>query len=172
MLHKPSDGITNKVSKNPKRGDWEAELRAEIEKKRGSATKLSAKEQALVDQQLLKESTVRSKIEDARQTVSCGLGIAQNLINIPSGLGLELWFYKVLTILLGGVVQKCGAFVGAMAVYTFLVQEPRLDSPIEYVQGSGSTNWSLQAFYRRRNTAEYERITGSGRLDGRGVNRY
>jgi hypothetical protein len=61
------------------------------------------------------------KVEEARQVARTGLGIVQNLINVPSGLGVELWFYKALTILLGGVVQKCGDFVGTEAVETYLV---------------------------------------------------
>jgi hypothetical protein len=123
VLQKPSSGVPNRVGKNPKKGDWEAELRAELEKKKGPPTKLSAKDQALVNEQLAKESAIRSKVEETRQIVLSGLGIVQSLIDIPSALGNELWFYKVLMILLGGVLQKCGAIVGTAAVDTYLVNE-------------------------------------------------
>jgi len=123
VLQKPSNGISNRSGKTQKKGDWEAELRAELEKKKGLGTKLSVKDQALVNEQIAKETGIRSKVEEARQIVSSGLGIVQSLIDIPANLGAELWFYKVLKILLGGVVQKCGDFVGGKAVETFLVMK-------------------------------------------------
>lgn len=61
-------------------------------------------------------------MEEARQMVLTGLGIVKSLIGIPAGLGIDLWYYKVLTILLRGVVQKCGGFVGNSATDTYLVQ--------------------------------------------------
>lgn len=80
----------------------------------------------MVNEQLAKESTIRLRVEEARQVVLTGLGIVQNLINIPSGLGVELWFHQVLTILLGGVVQNCGDFVGVEAVDAYLVPPKNL----------------------------------------------
>lgn len=121
VLSKPSNGVVNRPGKSQKKGDWEAELRAEIEKKRGSNTKLTAKDQALVKEQLAKESAIRAKVEDAYQKVMVGLNIIRNLINVPSGLGIQLWFYKALVILLGRVVQKTGGLVGSDAVDTYLV---------------------------------------------------
>lgn len=123
VLQKPSSGIPSRAGKNPKKGDWEAELRAELEKKKGALMKLSVKDQALINEQLAKESAIRSKVEEARQALLSGLGIVQSLINIPSALSVELWFYKALTMLLGGVVQKCGAIVGTAAADAYLVIE-------------------------------------------------
>ena len=53
-----------------------------------------------------------------------GLGIIRSLIEIPAGLWIELWYYKVLRVLLQGVVQMCGGFVGTSAVETYLVYDP------------------------------------------------
>ena len=122
VLQKPSNGIANRAGKTQKKGDWEAELRAELEKKKGGQTKLSTKDQAFVNEQLAKELTIRSRVEETRQVVMTGLGIVRNLIEIPAALGIELWYYKVLTILLQGVVQKCGGFVGISATDTYLVR--------------------------------------------------
>lgn len=61
-------------------------------------------------------------MEDARQIIITGLGIVKNLVEIPAGLGIDLWYYNVLTILLQGVVQKCGGFVGTIATDTYLVR--------------------------------------------------
>jgi hypothetical protein len=121
VLQKSANGVMNRVDKNQKKGDWEAELRAELEKKKGVPTKLNAKEQALVNEQLRKESAIRSKVEEAQQIVKTGLGIVQALIDVPSGLGVELWYHKVLMVLLGGVVQHCGGIVETGAVDTYLV---------------------------------------------------
>jgi hypothetical protein len=120
-LQKQTNGVANRAGKSQKKGDWEAELRAELEKKKGLTTKLTPKDQALVKEQLAKESAIRSRVEEARQTVTSGLGIVKYLIKIPSNLGIESWYPTVLSILLGGVVQKCGGLVGSMAVDTYLV---------------------------------------------------
>jgi hypothetical protein len=124
VLRKASNGVPNRVGKGQKKGDWEAELRAELEKKKGLTPKLSPQDQALVNEQIAKESAIRSKVENARQTVSTGLCIAQSLINIPAGLGIELWYYNALSVLLGGVVQKCGGLVGGQAVDIYSVPSP------------------------------------------------
>jgi hypothetical protein len=92
-----------------------------MEKKKGGRTKLNPKDQALVNEQLAKESAIRVKIEEAYQFVKSGLGIVRYLIKIPSSLGIELWYYQVLSILLGGVIQKTGGLVGSLAVETYLV---------------------------------------------------
>jgi hypothetical protein len=121
VLQKATNGVVNRAGKGQKKGDWEAELRAELEKKKGLPVKLSAKDQALVNEQIAKESAIRSKVENARQVVSTGLDIIQSLIDIPAGLGIELWYSKALTVLLRGVVQRSGGLVGSKAVDTFLV---------------------------------------------------
>jgi hypothetical protein len=101
--------------------DWEAELRAELERKKGNATKLSAKDQALVNEQLAKESAIRKRVEEVRQTIEPGLGMIGSLVNIPSNLGIDLWYPKVLETLLRGVLQQCGGLVGRLSVATYLV---------------------------------------------------
>ena len=151
-MQKPSNGVANRAGKSQKKGDWETELRAELEKKKGVPQKLSPKDQALVNEQLAKESAIRSRVEVARQVVLTGLGIVQNLINIPSGLGVELWFHQVLTILLGGVVQKCGDFVGVEAVDAYLVapKNPVVDHRIcrnSFPNGSECSKYLLALHY-------------------------
>ena len=121
VLQKPTNGIANRAGKNPKNSDWEAELRAELERKKGIAAKLTPKEQALVNEQLSKESSIRKRVEEARQTITTGLGLVGSLVDIPSNLGIELWYYKILSTLLGGILQKCGGLVGSLAVEVFLV---------------------------------------------------
>lgn len=118
-LAKPANGVSPRPGKSAKKGDWEAELRAELEKKKGA--KLSAKDQALVNEQIAKESGVRARVEEVRHLVKTGLGIIQSLIDVPAGLGVDLWFHEVLQILVGGVVQRCGELVAEDAVRVFLV---------------------------------------------------
>ena len=69
VLAKPTNGVPARVGKPAKKGDWEAELRAELEKKKGTPAKLSAKDQALVNEQVAKESGIRKRVEEARQIV-------------------------------------------------------------------------------------------------------
>lgn len=121
VLQKSTNDSAVRPRKSQKNGDWEAELRAELEKKKGTPAKLSAKDQALVNEQVAKESAIRVRVEDAKQLVSTGLGIIQSLIDVPAGLGVDLWFHEVLEVLLGGVIQKCGDLVGDAAVRVFLV---------------------------------------------------
>ena len=70
VLQKPSNEVANRAGKGQKKGDWEAELRAELEKKKGVPTKLNPKDQALVNEQLAKESAIRMRVEEARQVVA------------------------------------------------------------------------------------------------------
>ena len=121
VLQRATNGGPNRAGKGQKKDDWEAELRAELEKKKGTPVKLNAKDQALVNEQIAKESTIRFRVENARQTVSNGLNIIQNLIELPAGLGIEFWYFKALNVLLGGVVQKCGSLVQSQAMNTYLV---------------------------------------------------
>jgi hypothetical protein len=109
------------TSKSTRKGDWEAELRAELEKKKGTPAKLRAKDQALVNEQIAKESAIRGRVEEVRQLVKTGLGIIQSLIDVPAGLGFDLWFHEVLQMLLWGFVQRSGELVGEDAVRVFLV---------------------------------------------------
>jgi len=134
VLAKPANGIPTRPGKPQKKGDWEAELRAEMEKKKGAAAKLSPKDQALVNEQLAKESAIRKKVAQACQIVKSGLGIVNSLIEIPSGLGVDLWYYRVLNILLRGVLQRCGGLVESKAAETYLVSARiRTFERIEYV---------------------------------------
>jgi hypothetical protein len=120
-LAKPANGIPPRPGKSTKKGDWEAELRAELEKKKGTSAKLSAKEQASVNEQIAKESGIRVRVEEVRHSVKTGLGIIQSLIDVPPGLGVDLWFHEVMQMLVDGVVQRCGELVGEDAVRVFLV---------------------------------------------------
>lgn len=113
--------MPNRAGKGQKSSDWEAELRAELERKKGITAKLTPKEQALVDEQLAKELSIRKRVEEVRQTITTGLGLIGSLIDIPSNLGIELWYYKILSTLLGGILQRCGGLVGSLAAETFLV---------------------------------------------------
>lgn len=65
----------------------------------------------------------------------------RSLSNIPAGLGVELWFYKVLTILLGGVMQKCGDIVGREAVETYLVRALSSELIVRTCQNSLPSEW-------------------------------
>jgi len=122
VLQKPANGLLNRAGKPLKNSDWEAELRAELERKKGITVKLTPKEQALVNEQLSKESSIRKRVEEVRQTITTGLGLVGSLINIPSNLGIDLWYYKILNTLLGGILQKCSGLVGSLPTETFLVR--------------------------------------------------
>ena len=124
VLAKPANGVPNRAGKSQKKGDWEAELRAEIQKKKGVTQKLSPKDQALVNEQIVKESSIRKRVEQARRQVQSGTGIINSLINIPSNLGVELWYFRALSTLEDGAVEKTVALVGSSVVVTYLVRFP------------------------------------------------
>jgi len=166
VLQKSANGVVPS-RKNQKNSDWEAELRAEIEQKKGITKKLTSKEQALINEQLSKEAGIRKRVEEVRQTITVGLGMIGSLVDIPSNLGIDLWYYKIICLLLEGVLQRCGTLVGSLPVDTYLVRLLSSHFNVEPFEIDIGTVRSLQNTAGHCITPQFECRRGSRKLDAR-----
>ncbi|KAF8459374.1 armadillo-type protein [Terfezia claveryi] len=99
---------------------WEAELRAQLEKKKGQfQKKLTADEQAKIKGQHAKESAVRSKIEDFSMKLKRGVGIIKALAE-GNLTGVEVWMTPALKSLLGVLIAGGSILVGPEGVTAYL----------------------------------------------------
>ena len=99
---------------------WEAELRAQLEKKKGQPPKkLTSDEQAKVKDQLEKESTIRKKVDDVCLKLKRGVGIIRALAE-GNLTGVEIWMTPALKSLLGVLVAGGGMLVGQEGVDAYL----------------------------------------------------
>ncbi|KAF2218539.1 armadillo-type protein [Elsinoe ampelina] len=109
-------------SKNSKDYDtlqWEAELRAQLSKKKGSVKKLTKEEQAKVDAQLSKESQVRKEVAGVVARIQRGSGIIKALVHGPP-TETEAWLGKCTQQLFDIIVAGAGLLLGESVAETYL----------------------------------------------------
>lgn len=99
---------------------WEAELRAQLEKKKGQPQrKLTTDEQAKIKDQLTKESAVRRRVEEVSMKLKRGVGIVKALAE-GNLTGVEIWMTPALKSLLGVLVAGGSMLVGTEGVTAYL----------------------------------------------------
>jgi len=99
---------------------WEAELRAQLVKKKGQPQrKLTADEQAKIKDQLARESAVRSRIEEVSMKLKRGVGIIKALAE-GNLTGVEIWMTPALKSLLGVLIAGGSMLVGPEGVTAYL----------------------------------------------------
>lgn len=86
VVLKKKSAETDKNRKDYKTEKWERELRAELERKRGSqrdtsAAKLTKEETALVKGQLQKESEIRSKVNALYEQFTTGISVLKAMVH-------------------------------------------------------------------------------------------
>ncbi|KAF2158029.1 ARM repeat-containing protein [Myriangium duriaei CBS 260.36] len=109
-------------SKNNKDYDtlkWEAELREQLAKKKGSVKKLTKDEQAKVNAQLSKESDIRKLVSSVVDKLQRGSGIIRALVNGPP-TDVDAWFGKCVQQLFDAIVAGAGSFVGESIAETYM----------------------------------------------------
>ncbi|KAF8447085.1 armadillo-type protein [Kalaharituber pfeilii] len=116
-------GQTQSLKSNAKDYDtlkWEAELRDQLEKKKGQTQKkLTAEEQAKVNDQLTKESAIRAKVEDISMKLKRGVGVIRALAE-GNLTGVEIWMTPALKALLQILTAGGGMLVGQDGVKAYL----------------------------------------------------
>ena len=111
---------------------WEAELRAQLEKKKGQPQKkLTADEQGKLNEQLAKESAIRVRVEEISMKLRRGVGIIKALAE-GSLTGVEIWMTPALLSLLNVLVAGGSMIVGQEGVAAYL----RCSEHISYRLGS------------------------------------
>lgn len=99
---------------------WEAELRAQLEKKKGQQQKkLTVDEQAKLNEQLAKESAIRVRMEELSMKLKRGVGIIKALAE-GSLTGVEIWMTPALQSLLDVLVAGGSMIVGQEGVTAYL----------------------------------------------------
>lgn len=116
-------GQTQAIKSNAKDYDtlkWEAELRAQLEKKKGQPQKkLTVDEQAKVRDQLAKEAAIRSRVEEISMKLKRGVGIIKALAE-GNLTGVEIWMTPALKSLIGILVAGGSMLVEQEGVAAYL----------------------------------------------------
>lgn len=99
---------------------WEAELRAQLEKKKGQPQKkLTADEQGKLNEQLAKESAIRARVEEISMKLMRGVGIIKSLAE-GNLTGVETWMTPALQSLLNVLSAGGSMIVGQEGVTAYL----------------------------------------------------
>ena len=98
---------------------WEADVRAQVAAKQGSAKKLSADEQAKVAAQLNKEKEIRSRVFRSQSHVLRGFGIVHGLATGPP-TEASVWMGPALHCLISLVKAGVGLLVNEAAEETYI----------------------------------------------------
>lgn len=98
---------------------WEAELRAQLAAKKGGERKLTSEEKARVEEQLVKETDIRSRVTGVALKLNRGIGLIKALAEGPP-TSVEMWMGKSVRALLKAMEAGAGLVVGDSGVKAFL----------------------------------------------------
>lgn len=98
---------------------WEAELKAQLAHKQKPTKKLTADEQAKVNKQLAKESTIRQEVAQIQIKLQRGVGIIHALATGPP-TEAELWIVQAVDMLQEVIEAGAGLILGDTATVTYL----------------------------------------------------
>ncbi|KAF2101997.1 translational activator [Rhizodiscina lignyota] len=110
------------IDKNIKDYDtlkWESELRAQLEAKKGKTKKLSPVEQAKVNDQLAKESKIRSEMTNLAIRLGRGVGIVRGLATGPP-TEAERWIVAAIDRLIGIIDAGAGLLLDDAAAQAYI----------------------------------------------------
>jgi hypothetical protein len=110
------------IDKNTKDYDtlkWEEELRAQLSRKTGQTKKLTTEEQAKVNAQLVKESTIRKEVSAIECRMKRGVGIIHSLANGPP-TEAEQWMGPAVNLLIQTIRAGAGLLLGDLPATAFI----------------------------------------------------
>lgn len=99
---------------------WEAELRKTLKNKKPASATLSKQDQALVQEQLRKESEIRRRVSYAKRKLEHGLELVHSLASARVD-EFRLYLSNVAALLLSGAFGQASLLIENKAFYTFLV---------------------------------------------------
>jgi hypothetical protein len=127
---------------------WEAEVRAELAKKKGTERKLTADEKAKIAEQLAKEAVIRNKVDEVELRLSRGVGIILSLAE-GAPTAVEMWLHQAVKALQKSLEAGAGMIVQDKGINAFLV---RASPPVLHqlsliytcrlVQGTHPRDWA------------------------------
>lgn len=118
------------IEKNVKDYDtlkWEAELRAQLEVKKGKPKKLTPAEQTKVNEQLAKEVKIRREMTEIATKLKRGVGIVQGLATGPP-TEAERWIVPAIDRLIGIIDAGAGLLLDDAAAQAYISCAERVSS--------------------------------------------
>lgn len=110
------------IDKNTKDYDtlkWEEELRAQLAQKKGQTKKLTADEQAKVNAQLAKESSIRQEVAAVERKMKRGVGVIRSLATGPP-TEAERWMGPAVNLLIQVIRAGAGLVLGDLPATAFI----------------------------------------------------
>lgn len=120
VLSSRKDESINKKGKDYANAKWEAELRKTLNSKASTSTTLSKQDQALVQEQLQKESQIRKRIMSMKTRLEHGLELVHSLASARVD-EFRLYLSELATLLLKSGFGNVSLLTGTKAFDTFLV---------------------------------------------------
>lgn len=100
---------------------WEAEVKKSLKSKKTTAQEtLSKQDKALVDAQLAKEASIRTRVSTLKHQLERALHLVSSMIASKSD-ALRSYIIPLATLLLEGALSKGSSLVGSLAFTTYLV---------------------------------------------------
>ncbi|PVI01750.1 ARM repeat-containing protein [Periconia macrospinosa] len=118
------------IDKNTKDYDtlkWEEELRAQLAQKTGQKKKLTPDEQAKVNAQLAKESSIRQAVSSIERKMKRGVGIIQSLATGPP-TEAERWMGPAVDLLIQIIRDGAGLILGDLPATAFIKCSERIST--------------------------------------------
>jgi hypothetical protein len=111
----------DKKGKDYANAKWEAEIRKTLVSKRApSSTSLSKQDQALVQEQLLKEARIRHRVSSIKARLEHGLQLIYSLASANTD-EFRLYLSNLAALILTGGFGRASLLIGDKAFNTFLV---------------------------------------------------
>lgn len=123
VLDSKKKTVEDKNSKDYETRKWEESLRKEVSKKNQAAKKLSKEEQAVVNEQLSKESVIRKNVQDKYSSLYRGISLIDALSKNAELIdnGKSIWFATAVNKLLDVLsAQNCHQIIGDLPTKVYL----------------------------------------------------
>ena len=118
------------IDKNTKDYDtlkWEEDLRAQLAQKMGQTKKLTPAEQAKVNAQLAKESSIRREVSATERRMRRGVGIIQSLAVGPP-TEAEQWMGPAVNLLIQTIRAGAGLLLGDLPATAYIKCSERIST--------------------------------------------
>ncbi len=128
VLSNKKEEAPQKKGKGYKDAQWEAEVRKSLASKKAAASAtLSKQDQALVNAQLKKETTIRERVNDVKAKLVHGLHLVRSLVTARVEQ-LHTFVSPLAALLREGAFGKAVTLVGDASFETYLVSRLGIDN--------------------------------------------
>ncbi|KFX93614.1 hypothetical protein O988_06718 [Pseudogymnoascus sp. VKM F-3808] len=125
LAKKSQDYVPNKNTKDYDTMKWEEELRTQLAQKKGQQKKLTPEENAKINAQLKKESTIRLQVRKLEAQLVRGIGIIKSLAVGPP-TEAQLWMSPAVTSLIDIINAGAGLVTGNAAAEAYRLLSERV----------------------------------------------